>query len=709
MRRLTRFCTILALVTLLALLPACTRQVEVVREVPVEVEREVTVEVEREVPVEVERQVMVEVVATPTPNPNPPQAQLPRQPQAQPAAGTSPAQPTPTQAPPPSPQPTVAAMVDDVERIYKIGISEDLTTTNYWAYLGPDGTIWNLYVLSGSKPSLYTYTSQTFDWVPSLASDFPTELAEETVDGQTLWTTEVPIKQGVMWSDGNEVTAEDFAFTANTASELMLTGNWPGIVDPEYFHHAEALDPYRLKIYFQKKPGLARWQFGLAFMPIFPSAYWAPVVEEAKQAGELPEQQKVLYAHLPEGEPTGGPYGFDKWEKGAFAEKTRNDEYFFRGSVSTQYDNGAYVETKPGVYEFTAFGEPGGEVALQTTEGPNASSSIYSVYGSQDATVLALKKGDIDFMLNPLGLSKGLQEQLEGAEGLTTIENSSDGVRYLGFNFRREPMDNKAFRQAVATLIDKEFLTQTVLQGVAIPVYAMVPTGNAAWYNPDVPQIGKGLSRAERVAQAVEMLKEAGFTWEVEPKVSEDGRFVEQQGEGLRMPNGDPMPEITVLAPSPGYDPLRSTFAIWIERWLNEVGIPVRADLTGFNLIVEKVFNQQDFDMWILGWGLSLYPDYLEVFFHSRYSDLEGYNAGGYSNSEFDQLADDLVAETDLQSAQDQVFRMQAFLADDLPYVTLFTTPIVETYRSDTIEFPYTENLGGLQNVAGMPSLVAFK
>ena len=683
MRNFTRWFTLLALVTLLALLLACTRQVEVVREVevPVEVEREVTVEVEREVPVEVERQVMVEVVATPTPPPV-------EAPSDQAAAGTA---------------------LSDEEKVYKVGISEDLTTTNYWAYLGPDGTIWNQYVLSGSKPSLYSYTSQRFDWVPSLASDFPTALQEETVEGETMWSTEVPLKQGVMWSDGNEVTAEDFAFTANTANELQLTGNWPGIVDPEYFHNAEALDPYRLKIYFQKKPGLARWQFGLAFMPIFSSAYWEPVVAEAKQAGDLTEQQKVLYAHVSEGEPTGGSFNFEKWERGAFAEKSRYDNYYFRGAVSTQYDNGAYVESKPGAYEFSAFGDPSGNAVLETTEGPNASSAIYSVYGSQDATVLALKKGDIDFMLNPLGLSKGLQEQLEGAEGLTTIENSSDGVRYLGFNFRREPMDNKAFRQAVATLIDKEFLTQTVLQGVAIPVYAMVPTGNAAWYNPDVPQIGKGLTRAERVAQAVELLREAGFTWEVEPRVSEDGRFVEQQGEGLRMPNGEPIPEITVLAPSPGYDPLRSTFAIWIERWLNEVGIPLRADLTGFNLIVEKVFNQQDFDMWILGWGLSLYPDYLEAFFHSRYSDLEEYNPGGYNNPEFDQLADDMVAETDLEAARDQVFRMQAFLADDLPYVTLFTTPIVETYRSDRIEFPYTENLGGLQNAAGLPSLVSFK
>ena len=312
-------------------------------------------------------------------------------------------------------------------------------------------------------------------------------------------------------------------------------------------------------------------------------------------------------------------------------------------------------------------------------------------------------------MLNPLGLSSGLQEQLRGEPGLTTIENSSDGVRYLGFNFRKAPMDNMAFRQAVATLIDKEFLVDTVLQGVAIPIYTMVPEGNAAWHNPDVPYIGRGLTRAERIQSAVDLLKGAGFSWETEPRLSEDGQFVEQPGEGLVMPDGQQVPEMEVLAPSAGYDPLRSTFAIWIERWLNEIGIPLRANLTGFNVIVEKVFDQQDFDMWILGWGMSPFPDYLESFFHSRHSQLEGYNPGGYSNPEFDALADRLLAETDLETARQQVFEMQAFVAEDLPYVALFDTPIVETFRSDKIEFPYTESWGGLQSAAGMPTLVNFK
>jgi ABC-type transport system substrate-binding protein len=270
-------------------------------------------------------------------------------------------------------------------------------------------------------------------------------------------------------------------------------------------------------------------------------------------------------------------------------------------------------------------------------------------------------------------------------------------------------MDQKVFRHAVATLIDKEFLTSTVLQGVAIPMYTTVPEGNGFWYNPEVPLIGKGLTRTERVEESVRLLKEAGFTWETEPQVSADGNFMEAEGEGLRMPDGELVPELEILAPSAGYDALRSTFAIWIERWLNDVGIPARARLTGFNIIVETIADPEAFDMFILGWSLTMYPDYLETFFHSRHTDEEGLNRGGYSNPAFDKLADALLAETDLEKARQEVFEMQQFLADDLPYVVLFTTPILETYRRDRLEFPYTEVLSGIQGQNGLTTKVLIK
>jgi hypothetical protein len=48
-------------------------------------------------------------------------------------------------------------------------------------------------------------------------------------------------------------------------------------------------------------------------------------------------------------------------------------------------------------------------------------------------------------------------------------------------------------------------------------------------------------------------------------------------------------------------------------------------------------------------------------------------------------------------------------LADDLPYVVLFTTPLLESYRSDRLTFPYTNTLGGLQSTNGMTSAVVIK
>ena len=45
------------------------------------------------------------------------------------------------------------------------------------------GGRWTGYVLAGYAPQLYGYSDQRFDWVPVVASDFPTDLKKETIDG----------------------------------------------------------------------------------------------------------------------------------------------------------------------------------------------------------------------------------------------------------------------------------------------------------------------------------------------------------------------------------------------------------------------------------------------------------------------------------------------------------------------------------------------
>ena len=625
---------------------------------------------------------------------------------------------TPTPAPTEAPAPTGPA-------IYKMGLFEDPISRNVWNYLGgPAGSVWTGYVIGGYATQLYGYSAQRFDWVPVAADGFPTALSQETIDGTEYWTTEVTLKQGVTWSDGEELTADDFVFTVNTVMDLQLGGNWAQLVDTAFVDRAEALDSHRLKIYFKstdadgnpQTPGLSVWQFGLAFMPILPEHYWAPVVEQAKQAGTMPQQIEALFAHVPDGEPTAGGLAFRQWEPGAFFENETVSSHFQMGAVVTEFANGAYRETNERLgYTEVAYGDATGDTVLELEVGPHFETEIFSIYGNQDSAILALTTGDIDFLFNPLGLEKGFLDRVRQAPDLEVVTNLDNGVFYLGFNTRKGPMAFREFRQAVATMIDKEFVSQSILQDAAIPMYAMVPEGNAFWHNDATSKIGQGLSLGERIAQAVELLKSAGFTYEQEPEVGEDGEFVSSPGRGLRMPDGSEIPQLDLIAPSAGYDPLRSTFAIWIERWLTDLGIPVRAQLVGFNVLVDRLFSEtvaEDLDMWILGWGFSIFPNYLENIFHSRHApenEEGGYNWGGYGNPEYDALAFALLSETTIEGARELVYQMQELLADDLPYVPLFTTPKIDVFRPSRVEYPYTSVLGGMAQQQGLQHVVLIK
>ncbi len=588
--------------------------------------------------------------------------------------------------------------------VFKVGVFEDVTTTNYWAGNGPDNTVWNAYMYS-YRLLMYDLSEKYFTLVPYAAAvATPDPLVEE---GE-FWVTEIPIREDITWSDGEPFTAEDVAFTANTVLELgLISGNWQQWYDANFLDHLEAVDDNTVKYFYHTKPGLGRHEYGALQGPILAEHYWAPFVEEAmapinELAADASEEDvlaaqaaahDILFAVVPDGEPLAGAYLLERWEPGAFIENSTNPDYFQSGLVIEQWPNGAYSDS-----EGLEVGTPEGEVETTIEVGPNVGSTIFTVYGSQDAAILALKEGEVDFVLNPLGLQRGLADQIRTDPNLTVIENSVNGFRYLSFNNRRRPMNDCAFRQAVAVLIDKEFVTQTILQGQAFPFYSFVAEGNTAWYNPDIVKLGEGLTREERTNLAVAILEQAGYTWEgdVKPTWDEENRQVTQAGR-LLMPDGTPVPPLNMPAPSPGYDPLRSTFAIWIETWLNEFGIPLTAQLAGFNVIVPIIFTEQDFDMYILGWSLDIFPTSLLDFFSEEQAAQDGNNAGGYINPEFEASASALLTCETLEACQEEAFKAQAILSEELPYVVLFDTGIIEAYRSASVEFPYTETLSGLQ------------
>jgi ABC-type transport system substrate-binding protein len=410
------------------------------------------------------------------------------------------------------------------------------------------------------------------------------------------------------------------------------------------------------------------------------------------------EAQDSLFAVQAEAEPLAGSFLFQTWEPGAFLETETNADYYDTGTTVMQYVDGTYQEVRADLSEFTLYGDAASDVEVEYTIGPNVDAAVYTIYGSQDAALLALRAGEVDFVINPLGLQRGLLDQVQGDPNVTVIENSVNGFRYLSFNNRREPMNDCAFRQAMAVLIDKEFVTGTILQGVAFPLYTFVPVGNAAWYYDDVPKLGQGLTREERVNLSNAILEGAGFSWtdDVKPTWNADGGHVDPGGR-LILPSGSPSPDLDLWAPSAGYDPLRSTFAIWIETWAREGGIPITANLAGFNVLVPLIFTEQDFDMYILGWSLGIFPDYLNDFFVSSQAVEDGNNAGGYINPEFDAQSEALLTCDSVVACKEISDNLQIILSEEVPYVLLFDTGIIEAYRSASVEYSFTETLSGLQ------------
>ena len=171
------------------------------------------------------------------------------------------------------------------------------------------------------------------------------------------------------------------------------------------------------------------------------------------------------------------------------------------------------------------------------------------------------------------------------------------------------------------------------------------------------------------------------------------------------MPNGDPMPEMTILGPGPAYDPLRATFNQWISEWARELGMPVKSELTGFNTILGPVFIDADFDMYILGWSLGnpSFPDYYESFFHSRNDTAEtgNYNTPGFDNAEYDAVVDEFMSSQDIEVAREKVFEMQGILADQRPYICLFYKQAHDVARNN-LDYPYTDVLSGITEYGGM-------
>ncbi len=537
---------------------------------------------------------------------------------------------------------------NDSPRALKIGLAEEPRTLNVW--LASDAN--SRKVLSLIYQPLYVHDPETLDLVPWLAESMP------VYDARALSYT-VTLREA-RWSDGTPFTSRDVAFTGSLIQSFKVpryASNW------RFIDRVDTPDD-RTLIFFLKQP-MAAFLSGTLATPIVQEKEWSGISEKAKTT-ENPLTSLINHRMK---HPVGtGPFTLVQWRQGAFLHLKQNPHFFGKGKTI----NGR-------------------------TLGPFVDDLVYSVYGTSDVAILALKKGDIDMFWWPI--QPGYMSDLSRQKKIRLFTNEKSALYFMGFNLRRPPFSDVALRRAVAYTIDKEFIVSRILQGQGTKMFSVVPAENRFWCCTDLPRYGDGWKRDDRLKAAYQVLIDAGYSWAV-PPVDAAGNL--QPAREIRLPGGQPMERFTILTPPADYDPHRATSGLMIQEWLRELGMPAYARPMAFSSMLDQIKGHHDFDAFILGYGrLRLDPDYVRNLFHSDNDKSRGWNMSGYHNSTFDGLADRSTSEMDPFKRQALVMEMQRLIARDLPYLPLYKPSVVEAVRTDRFD-GWVEMLEGIGNIWSM-------
>jgi peptide/nickel transport system substrate-binding protein len=528
--------------------------------------------------------------------------------------------------------------------VYRIGVLSGMTTDNFWAYYGAEPSVWNSYILGPTKPALFSVDTVNGSVEPELA----TAMSSPTWDADG-WRVRVELNPDFRWSDGEPITADDFVFTYETVRALGLDGSWAtAFGDTVESVHADG--DHLLRIEFAERPNLGVWPHGVGLAPVMAKHVWSDVVDGSKTSD--------LYAQSGARDVSGGPL-------------TLVDS---RDSLIVSHANPGYpLGSGPATVE-------------------------YHVYGSESEMIDAMADGEIDTTLSPKGISTETLEAIDLESGMSLLTSPANSVHYVGFNLTRAPMSDQAFRTALALLVDRDGLADTL--SVGEPAWSLLPAANTRWFDASDVEGNAAHYRGtlpDRLDRALETLKTAGYEWKTDPSVGDDGRLV--AGKGLTIDSVTPQP-VTILTPGDAYDPAGLGYADAIGKTLGVLGFDARPVETDFDTVVDLTFTADEdgayrYDMYVLGWtlGSPALPGYYRPLFSKKGEE----NNTGYVSKRFETALADYEGAYTIEEARDALWAMENTLSDDLPYLPLYTSQLNEVYRSDRVGFKVTESLGGLQ------------
>jgi oligopeptide transport system substrate-binding protein len=294
--------------------------------------------------------------------------------------------------------------------------------------------------------------------VPAAASSF-----DVSADGKTYT---FHLRQGAKWSDGQPVTAKDFAYSykrildPDTAAEYASFFTDAGIVGAADYNSGKgsadavgvrAVDDNTLEIKLDNPSG---------FFPNL-AALWvvAPVRQDViEKAGPGWAQDPATYIG-------NGPFKMSEW--------VHQDHI-------TLVPNPNYAGTKPTLQKVTY---------LMVTSGE----ADYAAYRNNERDWTLVPDADVQTVRGDSQLSKEAVEYTE----LTTF--------WLIMNNAKPPLDNLMVRKALSKAIDRQAMIRDIAAGVGKPATSMIPPGMPGYQ----PELGKDIDFDPTAAKS--LLSQAGF------------------------------------------------------------------------------------------------------------------------------------------------------------------------------------------------------
>lgn len=181
----------------------------------------------------------------------------------------------------------------------------------------------------------------------------------------------------------------------------------------------------------------------------------------------------------------------------------------------TQYNNAHPVGSGP--FEFVRFRNGEELVASKYKDyfsPAKIDGYIFKIYASPEGILSDLQLQVVDMV--SYDLIPAHINQIKANEGgryshLQITEAPDIGFFYIGMNMLRPPFDNKAFRIAVAHLVDYDYALDVLLDGYGSRGGGglVINAANEFWHNPEVP-----IYDTYDPAKARQILQDAGFTWD---------------------------------------------------------------------------------------------------------------------------------------------------------------------------------------------------